>query len=88
MFTNYYFPKEKTTVKQYEILERTTIGGSKDSEKERDAMMTIIYRGKEKQVIFSPKYQEAMYQNNYLSLTIQEGLWGFEIISKKELVNE
>jgi hypothetical protein len=85
MLTNYYFA-DKTIVKEkFEILERSSLPGSKYHRNERIPTFIINYNGKNKELVFLHKYYDKMNFYDSLEIDVKKGFFGFDILENKEL---
>ncbi len=83
--SNYYFA-DKTAIKEtYEIVERTSLLGSKYHRDEMQPAFKIKYKEKLKQLVFPHKYYENMALYKSVELEVRKGFFGFDILVDKKL---
>lgn len=85
MLMNYYFAEEKTEHKIFEILERSSLPGSKYNRDKRKPTFTINFEGKEKQLVFTHKYYEKRNLYKSVEMETRKGYFGFDILENKKL---
>ena len=85
MFTNYYFADEGFETKSFEIIERSSMAGGKNSRGESQPLMRINYDGKIKELVFKHEYYEKMNFYTEVELKISKGYFGFDLLLDKEL---
>lgn len=85
ILSNYYFSRGEITERKYEIVERFSLTGSKGSRNERKPLVTIDYKGKMKELVFSPKYFEELNDYNFVTISTKEGFIYWDIIVNQKL---
>ena len=85
MLTNFYLADKKPVTKTYEIVERSSLPGSKHRRTERKPTFDINYNGKIKELVFPHKYYQKMKLYTNVELEIRKGYFGFDILENKEL---
>jgi hypothetical protein len=85
MLTNFYLADKNPIKKRFEIVERSSLPGSKHRREERKPTFRIIYKGKEKELVFQHKYFEKMKSYKNVELEIRKGYFGFDILENKKL---
>ena len=84
VLSNYYFPDSISRTEVFEILEKSSLTGSKGNRSRRKLSLTIDYHGFQKELIFPHKnyFEKEVYKE--VELTIQRGLLGFDIIIDRD----
>ena len=85
MLTNYYLADKKSVKKSFEIVERSSLSGSKHHRDKRKPTFKINYDGKMKELVFKHKFYKKMASYKNIELEIKKGFFGFDIIDNKEL---
>jgi len=85
MLTNYYLADKLSDKKNYEIIDKSSMPGSKHHREERKPLIRIDYDGKIKEIVFNHKYYERMDSYKYVELELRKGYFGFDIIENKKL---
>ena len=83
--TNYYFADKKAIKKTFEIVERSSLPGSKHHRDERQPTFVINYHGKIKELVFNHEYYEQMNFFTNVELEVKKGYFGFDILENKKL---
>ena len=88
MFTNYFFA-EKTSIKEiFEIVEKSSMPGSKHHRNERKPIFRIKYSNKLKDLVFSHKFYEKMDSYTEVELEIRKGYLGYDILKNIKLIEQ
>ncbi len=82
MATNFYLADSSLVKKQFEIIEKGSLPGSKGHRNERKPYVVINYEGLEKELIFSYSQIEKVNDSRYANLYVKKGLWGFDILEE------
>jgi hypothetical protein len=85
MATNYYFPQDKEKTITTKIISTGHLAKGRGGGC-AEPYCEIVVNGKEKQLVFSCGVEIENY--NYVDLTINKGLLGFDIITEKTPTNE
>lgn len=85
VLTNYYLADENSIEKEYRIIHRSSLSGSKHHRDERKPTFYINYKGMEKELVFPHEYFQNMNTYKSVVLEINKGYFGFEILKSKRL---
>jgi hypothetical protein len=85
MLTNYYFADKESIKETFEIVERSSLPGSKRHRHERQPTFQINYDGKIKELVFNHEYYEQMDFFTNVELEVRKGYFGFDILVNKKL---
>tara|TARA_R110001632_G_scaffold31109_4_gene81353 strand:- start:5886 stop:6410 length:525 start_codon:yes stop_codon:yes gene_type:complete len=85
MLTNFYLADKNPIKKTFEIVERSSLPGSKHHRDERKPTFRINYKGKEKELVFQHKYFGKMESYKSVELAVRKGYFGFDILENKKL---
>ena len=83
--TNYYFADKKAIKETFEIVERSSLPGSKRHRDERQPTFVINYHGKMKELVFNHEYYEQMNSFTNVELEVRKGYFRFDILENKKL---
>lgn len=83
LISNYYLAKGPVVRKEFSIISRTTLPGTKGQRGLERPVFTISYKGHEKELVFVHRFYK--WKDDYKSviLTLQPGYWGYEVIKGK-----
>ncbi|MCO4293075.1 hypothetical protein NF867_09385, partial [Solitalea sp. MAHUQ-68] len=84
MASNLYMADYKKVNKQYSIIEKGSIPGSKGHRNERLPYVVINYEGLKKELIFSYSQTDIINTANNVNLTVRKGFWGFDVLEEYE----
>jgi hypothetical protein len=85
MLTNYYFADKESITETFEIVERSSLPGSKRHRDERQPTFQINYNGKIKELVFNHEYYEQMNFFTNVEIEVRKGYFGFDILENKKL---
>lgn len=85
MFANFYFADKVTEIKTFDIIERSSIAGSKKSSNKRRPTFKINYHGKIKTLVFTHEFYKKMNFYTNVTLEVRKGLLGFDILENEKL---
>ena len=85
MLTNYYLADKNPIEKTFEIVERSSLPGSKHNREKRKPTFRINYEGKEKELVFQHRYYAKMKSYKNVELEIRKGYFGFDILENMKL---
>jgi hypothetical protein len=85
MLTNYYLAEKTPEKETFEIIERSSLPGSKHHRDERQPTFRINYDGKVKELVFNHEYYEKMDFYTNVELEVRKGYFGFDILENKKL---
>lgn len=86
MFSNYHFASKLSKKREFEIIERSSLPGGKNSRDKRKPTFTINFEGKEKELVFKNEYYETMDNFGSIEISFQKGYFGFYILKNKKLL--
>src|SRR5690606_2012383 len=85
MLSNYYLASTDIKTKNYAIADRSSLPGRKYHREERKPTFKIDYNGKEKELVFHPKFYDKMDSYKNIELKVKEGFFGFDILISQTL---
>ena len=85
MFSNYYLANNESIKETYEIVEKSSLAGSKYRRNERKPTFKILYKGKLKELVFRHKYYSKMETYEKIELEVRKGFWGYDLLLNQEL---
>ena len=85
ILTNYYLAEKTPEKETFEIIERSSLPGSKHHRDERQPTFRINYDGKVKELVFNHEYYEKMDFYTNVELEVRKGYFGFDILENKKL---
>ena len=85
MLTNYYLADKESDKKNYNIVEKSSMPGSKHHREERKPLIRIDYDGEIKELVFNHQYYEKIDSFNNVELEVRKGFFGFDILENKKL---
>jgi hypothetical protein len=80
MALNYYSPDTYIRENKFQIINKTSISGSKYHRNERKPLVSINYFGKEKELIFSYEETKRINDSDSIILHTKKGNLGYDII--------
>ena len=86
ILSNYYFSKSEIMDRKYEIVEKSSLTGSKGSRSKRKPLVVIKYEERMKELVFPNKYYKELEHYKYVNLSTKKGFIHWDIIVKQELV--
>ena len=85
VLVNYYLADKNSIKKIYEIVDRSSMPGSKYRRTEFQPLIRINYNGEIKELVFSHKYYEKMNFYTNVELEVRKGYFGFDILENQKL---
>jgi len=88
MAINYYGADPNFTSERFEILEKSSLPGSKGHRNERLPTALINYHGLNKEIVFKYRDTERFRNATYVILYVKRGLLGYDILDDYDVANE
>jgi len=85
LFLNAHFVSQEVLSNKYEIIEKSSLPGSKHHRSERKPTVYINLNGLKKEVVYPYSMTNEVDEAKYLIISRAKGLFGFDIIISKEL---
>lgn len=85
LFLNYNIASKEVESEKYEIIEKSSIAGSKYNRSERKPTVYIIMNDIKKEIVYPYSKTLEVEQSKYLIINKSKGLFGFDTIRSKEL---
>jgi hypothetical protein len=86
MGTNYYFGDGELSKHKVEILEKSSLAGSKGSREQRKPTVVIRYEGNKKELVFPHQFLYKMDSFNSVEIEVENGFFGFKTIKNTKLL--
>lgn len=88
MATNYYMADNEPRNLKFKIKSKSSMSGPKRKRKEKKPLVTIDYFGFEKELVFKYEDTKSVESAEEVSLTVNNGLFGFDILDHYEVVEK
>jgi len=85
LFLNLEYASEQISLEKYEILEKSSLPGSKHHRSERKPTVYIMLDGLKKEIVYPYSMTTKVDEAQYLMIKKSEGLFGFDVIRSKKL---
>lgn len=85
ILSNYHFSTDEIIERNYEIVERSSMPGSKGNRSKRKPLVLINYEGEMKEFVFSHRHYKELNDYKYVNISIKKGFVFWDIIISQEL---
>ena len=85
MFTNYYLAESDLKQSTLKIVDKSSMTGSRGNRSKRKPLITIIYNGEKKELVFPNTYYDELGEFKTVSLQTRTGFLNFDVIENQEL---
>jgi hypothetical protein len=85
LVSNFYLASQEYKEENFDIISYSSLPGRKYHRDERKPTVKIIFKGKEKELIFANKYYGRIKFYKTVNLSIRQGYWNYDIIIGQKL---
>lgn len=85
VLSNYYFSGSEIIEEKYEIIETSSMTGSKGNRSKRKPLVRINYKGKIKELVFSNRAYDELEEYKYVNIGVKKGFLNWDIIENQKL---
>ncbi|MGC6431964.1 MAG: hypothetical protein ACON5F_13040 [Jejuia sp.] len=85
MLTNYYLADKDSIKETYDIVDKSSMSGSRYHRTEYQPLIRINYKREIKELVFSHKYYDKMEFYETVELEVRKGYFGFDILESQKI---
>ena len=85
VLSNFYLSEGEIVEEKYEIIETSSMTGSKRNRSKRKPLVRIEYKGKMKELVFSNRFYNELEEYNYVNIGVKKGFFNWDKIVTQEL---
>ncbi len=85
VLSNFYLSEGEIVEEKYEIVETSSMPGSKRNRSKRKPLVRIEYKGKMKELVFSNRFYNELEEYNFVNIGVKKGFLNWDIIVTQEL---